>query len=53
MRTRYAEDSRLSVVPTVFMIHNLACQGVFPESVLVSLGRDPALFIVSEVEFWG
>ena len=52
-RTRYIGDSRLSEVPTVFTIHNLAYQGVFPESVLASLDLASTLFTVSGLEFWG
>ena len=52
-RTRYIEDSRLSGVPTIFTIHNLAYQGVFPESALVALDLDSTLFTVSGLEFWG
>ena len=52
-RTRFSEDSRLSGVPTVFTIHNLAYQGLFPESVLALLDLDPTLFTVTGIEFWG
>ena len=52
-RMRFSEDSRLSGVPTVFTIHNLAYQGLFPESVLALLDLDPTLFTVTGIEFWG
>ncbi len=52
-RTRYHGDSRLSGVPTIFTIHNLAYQGLFPESALAALGIDSGLFSVTGLEFWG
>ena len=52
-RTRYADHPLLSGVPTVFTIHNLAYQGVFPEAVLASLDVSPDLFTVDGLEFWG
>ena len=52
-RTHYAGHPLLSGVPIVFTIHNLAYQGVFPESVLASLDIGPDLFTVDGLEFWG
>ena len=52
-RTHYAGHPLLSGVPIVFTIHNLAYQGLFPESVLASLDISPDLFTVDGLEFWG
>lgn len=49
-RTRYAHT--LGTVPTMFTIHNVAYQGVFPESVLEPLDLDRSLFTVAGLEFW-
>ncbi len=39
--------------PTVFTIHNLAYQGLFPPSVLPSLGLSDDLFTPDDLEFYG
>jgi len=52
-RTRYGDRPLLSGVPTIFTIHNLAYQGVFPESARVALDLDSTLFSVAGLEFWG
>jgi len=49
-RTHYART--LGTVPTMFTIHNIAYQGVFPESVLEQLDLDRSLFTVDGLEFW-
>jgi starch synthase len=38
---------------TLFTIHNLAFQGLFPPDVLPRLGVAPELFQVDGIEFWG
>ncbi len=43
----------LSGVPTVFTIHNLAFQGLFPPETLVAVGLDRGLFTLDGVEYWG
>ena len=51
--TRYRDHPWLSTVPTMFTIHNLAYQGVFPQSALVSLDLDGQDFTVTGFEYWG
>ena len=38
---------------TVYTIHNLAYQGIFPYESLATLGIDPALFTMEGLEFYG
>jgi starch synthase len=40
-------------IPTVFTIHNLAYQGLFPASLLAELALPPAFFSIDGVEFRG
>jgi starch synthase len=40
-------------VKTLFTIHNLGYQGLFPKTVLPELGLDPALFRPDGLEFFG
>ena len=52
-RTRYGDHPLLAGVPTMFTIHNLAYQGLFPQSALASLDLGSTLFTVAGLEFWG
>ncbi|CCQ75050.1 glycogen synthase GlgA [Magnetospira sp. QH-2] len=38
---------------TVFTIHNMQYQGIFPKEILPEVGIDPALFTIDGVEFYG
>ena len=51
-RTRYANHPLFGGVATVFTIHNVAYQGLFPSDVLtdLDLGRD--LYTMERIEFW-
>ncbi len=40
-------------LPTVFTIHNLAFQGLFPPAVLSRIGLSPHLFTTEGLEYWG
>ncbi|SBW00337.1 glycogen synthase [uncultured Alphaproteobacteria bacterium] len=42
-----------STAGSVFTIHNLHYQGVFPPAVLGEIGVDPALFTIDALEYWG
>lgn len=46
-------ESRLASAATVFTIHNLAYQGVFPAAVFNHTGLPPQLFQPAGVEFYG
>src|SRR5437899_401382 len=41
------------LVPTVFTVHNLAYQGLFPAALFSELALPPAFFSVDGVEFYG
>jgi starch synthase len=53
LRTRYADEPRLSGMTAVFTIHNLAYQGNFPADWLAPLGLGPELMSMDALEFWG
>jgi starch synthase len=53
LRTAYAEDKRLSEIPTLFTIHNLGYQGLFPSDALMRAGLGWELFTIDGVEFYG
>lgn len=46
-------DSRLTSAATLFTIHNLAYQGVFPAATFNQTGLPPQLFQAAGVEFFG
>jgi starch synthase len=48
-----SSDPFVGGVPTVFTIHNLAFQGVFPASNLPALGLGWEVLDVQAIEFWG
>ena len=53
LKTLYASHPALGGVASVFTIHNLAYQGLFPPEWLqeLDLGRD--LFTIDQLEYWG
>ena len=53
LRTTFASDPTFLGVKTLFTIHNLGYQGLFPKTVLPELGLDPALFRPDGLEFFG
>jgi starch synthase len=53
LRTLYEEDPALRGVPTVFTIHNIGYQGVFPPDTLPLLMLPWDLFTISKMEFFG
>jgi starch synthase len=53
LRTTYAEDPAFQDVATVFTIHNMGYQGLFPPEVLPLLMLPWDLFTISKMEFFG
>jgi len=51
LRQEHAEDFALAGARTVFTIHNLAYQGVFPKAIVPSLGLPWGVFRYEEMEF--
>jgi starch synthase len=53
LRTQYSEDPALREVGTVFTIHNMGYQGLFPPETLPLLTLPWDLFTISKMEFFG
>ncbi|MEK7679438.1 MAG: glycogen synthase GlgA [Deltaproteobacteria bacterium] len=49
----YAKDPHFSNTASVFTIHNIAYQGLFPAEQYNIIGLSPALFNPEGLEFWG
>jgi starch synthase len=53
LRTLYASHPVLGAMPSVFTIHNLAYQGLFPPDWLPRLDLPLELFSIERLEYWG
>ena len=53
LRSLYAEDPVLGNIPTVFTIHNMGYQGLFPPDTLPLLMLPWDLFTIDKLEFYG
>jgi len=53
LRTLYAEDPALRDAATVYTIHNMGYQGLFPPDILPLLMLPWDLFTISKMEFFG
>jgi starch synthase len=53
LHTLYADDPALRAVPTVFTIHNIGYQGLFPPETLPLLMLPWDLFTIGKLEFFG
>ena len=52
-KMHFSPDPIVGGVPTIFTIHNLAFQGVYPASMLPGLGFGPEVLDVQALEYWG
>jgi len=52
LRTRYSADPVWRRIPSLFTIHNLAYQGVFPAETLSALDLGSELLSIDGLEFW-
>ena len=52
LRTRYSANPVWRRIPSVFTIHNLAYQGVFPAETLSALDLSSQLLSIDGLEFW-
>ena len=53
LRTQHAADPAVRSLPVVLTIHNLAYQGIFPQSALRKAGLPAQLFAMDALEFYG
>jgi starch synthase len=53
LRSTFATDPTFFGARTLFTIHNLGYQGLFPKTVLPEIALDPALFRAGEIDFFG
>jgi starch synthase len=53
LKTTLATDPTFGGVKTLFTIHNLGYQGLFPKSAIADVGLDPGVFRPGGMEFFG
>jgi starch synthase len=53
LKTIYKDDAFYNKIATIFTIHNLAYQGVFPKDAIEIAGLPWDVFVPEGVEFWG
>jgi starch synthase len=53
LKTKYAEDPFYQKIATLFTIHNLQYQGVFPKNILRLVGLGDEYFTPERLEFYG
>ncbi|MEW6096020.1 MAG: glycogen synthase GlgA [bacterium] len=52
LKTLYQNDTFFEGVKTLFTVHNLAYQGVFPKEEFMITGLDEEIFTPDKLEFW-
>ena len=52
-KMHFSSDAVLGGVPTVFTIHNLAFQGLFPPATLAQIGLGWEMLSIQAMEYWG
>ena len=52
-KMHFSNDPIVGGVPTIFTIHNLAFQGIFPAATLDEIGLAWEVFNVQAMEYWG
>ncbi|MFH1397708.1 MAG: glycogen synthase GlgA [Candidatus Omnitrophota bacterium] len=52
LKTTYAADAFYKNIRTMFTIHNIGYQGLFPKSEFLKLGLDWSLFTIDTLEFY-
>ena len=53
LRTQHATDPVVRSLPVILTIHNLAYQGLFPQTAMRSIGLPQTLFTMDTLEFYG
>jgi len=53
LKTLYMDDGDLGCIGTLFTVHNIAYQGLFPPQKLPVMGLSPDLFNFRQLEFYG
>ena len=53
LRSPFANDPTFLAMRTLFTIHNLGYQGIFPAGALAEIGLDRTVFHPAGVEYWG
>jgi starch synthase len=53
LKTLYASDPTFAGVKTLFTIHNLGYQGLFPRTAMDAAALDPSLYTADGMEFFG
>jgi len=53
LRTQHTADPVVRSLPVILTIHNLAYQGLFPQTVLRAIGLPQNLFTMDTLEFYG